>query len=88
MASSDGARSRIPWTAPAVLGRKCRNAPDYVPELVGLTLNQALAHATDPALSAGGKLCIWVDWGGRQVVLRQNRIGRLATRPDRPMLPE
>jgi hypothetical protein len=77
--------SRIPWSAPATVGLKRRNGSDYIPELFGLTLDEALDYATDPALPASARPCIWVTWKGREVVLYRRRIFALATRLDRPV---
>lgn len=84
MSRRDHARLGIPWTAPATVGLKRRNGEGYVPELFGMTLNEALDYATDPTLPVHSKPCIWVNWKGREVVLHQRRIFTIANRPDRP----
>lgn len=74
----------IPWSAKATLGRKQRNGRAYIPELFALTLDEALEKATDPAQPSGTRICIWVNWKGRDIVLYQKQIAALASRPDRP----
>lgn len=78
----------IPWKAPATIGFKRQRETEYQPEIAGLTLNQALDHATDPRLPAHTKVCIWVIWNKQEVMISGRRIFQLAEDPERPPLPD
>jgi hypothetical protein len=78
----------IPWNAPAVVALKRRGDAAYVPEVAGLTLNAALAYASDPELPATTRVRIPVNWGGKEVRLEGRHIWQLVTASERPPLSE
>lgn len=63
----------IPWKAPAVIAVKHKGQLDYLPEIAGLTLNAALEYATNPGLPVTMKICILVNWRGREVRIEGRR---------------
>jgi hypothetical protein len=78
----------IPWKAPAVIGILQSYTSAFLPEMAGFSLNEALVRATDPDTPVGKRVCIMVNWHGREVLLHGRRIFQLAAHPDRPPLPE
>ncbi len=48
----------VPWDAPTTIGMKRRGEAAFVPEVIGLCLNEALTYAIDPDLPNGTRFCI------------------------------
>ena len=84
MADDLDRQPEIPWSAPAALGFARRDDNAVMPEIAGLTLADAIERAMDLDEQTRGRLCIWVNWAGREVVLGDRQIRDLAARPDRP----
>jgi hypothetical protein len=77
----------VPWDAPAIIGVRRSREGDYTPELVGLSLKEALDHVTNPSQPRRIKFCIWVRWGDREIQIEGRPIMELALASDRPRLP-
>ncbi len=77
----------VPWDAPTTIGMKRRGETVFMPEVIGLRLNEALNYAIDPDVPNGTRFCIWVRWDGVDVVLQHRHIFHLARHPDRPASP-
>lgn len=76
----------IPWKAPAAIAVKRRGEAEFHPKIAGLTLNAALDYAINADLPPGEAICLWVNWHGEEVWVRDKRILQLAADPDRPPL--
>ena len=76
----------VPWDASAIVGVRRSREGEYTPELVGLSLNQALDHVMNPSHPMRIKFCIWVRWGARDLQIERRAIMKLASAPDRPQI--
>jgi len=56
------------------------------PQIVGLSLNEAIEEAVRPDHSVRLKFCIWVEWHGREMMLDRRAIFKLSIHPERPSL--
>lgn len=52
--------------------------------MAGLTLNEAIEYAVRPDHPIRLKICIWVQWHGREVMLERRAIFKLSVHPERP----
>ncbi len=78
---------QLPWGNPAVIGVKRRGDLDFLPEVAGLSLNGALQQAIElRVITSHMRVCIWVQWDGRERMIQGRRLLQLATDPGRPPL--
>jgi hypothetical protein len=78
----------VPWDSTVAICVKRQGCNEYTPEVIGLSLNEALEYALVSHIPRHLKLHIWVEWGSQKVSIDRRSIFKLARRRDRPSLSE
>ena len=56
----------VPWGSPATIGVKRKREAEYMPEISGLKLAQALEYVRSASPEVGKEFCIWVRHGNSE----------------------
>lgn len=77
----------IPWDSPATVGFKRKGGQEFLPEIAGFKLSEAVEYAAFASLEKGAVICIWVTWNGSMRLIRAAQLLHLIAHPTRPISP-